>query len=304
MGSFQLGEFCALGVSACDAACCSILNSVEKKAAVFSVNYIKLLFAAAFLALFRLFTAGTASLAGISGSAWIFLVLSGLVGYVFGDTFFFLSFLYLPYRLSMIIFYSNPIVTSLAAYLLFGQRITLLQGAGIVLTIAGTLTALCTSSAAKQGAGRPGLSGRGILFAALGMLGQGSCVLLSARALELMAALPDRSLLCSQARQLAAIVGFTLYGTLARYWPRLRADVRLPGAVPLIAVGGLTGCAVGTTLLLQAIQYIPVGIATALASLSPLFVVPITLVFYRERIRLWEILGIVVAVAGVALLSV
>ena len=65
---------------------------------------------------FRAVTCGGAALSGVPLWALVCLGLSGLLGYAFGDFFYFASFLYIPYRLSMMIFYSSPIVTSLAAW--------------------------------------------------------------------------------------------------------------------------------------------------------------------------------------------
>lgn len=302
MNTFYLGELLAFGVSVCDAACCSLFNHVEKKAAVFSVNYIKLFFAAAAMAILRLVLTGTLTIPHLPAAAWIFLILSGLIGYVLGDMFYFASFHHIPYRLSMVIFCTHPIVSTLASHFLFHQSISPFQFFGILLTISGTLLALlCSGSSHSETYSEK--RWLGILFAFLGMLGQGACVLLSSQALKLLDQLPGKTLLCSQIRQLAAIAGFTVLGLLRNDWPRLRADLKIPHAIPLLALGGLTGCAIGTTLLLQAIQYIPIGIASALASISPILAIPVSILFFKKRIGFSEILGICVTVTGIVLLS-
>jgi len=134
--------------------------------------------------------------------------------------FYFASFQHIPYRLSMVIFCTHPIVTTLAALLLFRQRITSMQFLGILLTICGTLTALLCSSK-NHGTAGSGNRMLGVLFAFLGMLGQGVSVLFSSQAMALMGDFPGKTLLCSQLRQLAAIVGFTVLGFIRRDCARI-----------------------------------------------------------------------------------
>lgn len=254
------------------------------------------------MAIFRFISTGTLAIPQLSVSSWIFLILSGLIGYVLGDMFYFASFRYIPYRLSMVIFCTHPIVSTLASHFLFQQSLSPVQFVGVLLTISGTLLALLC---AKQPTSSKYIEKRwlGIFYAFLGMLGQGACVLLSSQALELLGEIPGKTLLCSQIRQLAAIVGFTVLGFLHNDWARLRDDLKIPHAIPLLALGGLTGCTIGTTLLLQAIQYIPIGIASALASISPILAIPISILFFKERVGFSEILSICITVAGIILLS-
>ena len=303
MNHFYLGELFALGVSLCDATCCSILNKAGKVTAVFSLNYVKLLFAATFLTLFRLVTTGQVIISGIPPLPLFFIMLSGIVGYIFADMFFFASYLYIPYRLSMVIYYANPIFTTLFAYLFWKQRILPIQIGGILLTIGGAVIALCCNDT-RVDTVRYSKKKLGIIFALLGMVGQGASILLSSYALGLLGSLEGKSLICSQIRQLTAIAGYTLYGQIVKCWPRMATDLKQPYVIPQLAIGGLTGCAIGTTLLLQAVQYIPVGIATALSSISPIIAIPISIVFFGEKISLSEILGIFVTVVGIILLSI
>lgn len=299
---FLLGEILAAGVSVCDAACCSLLNSVEARISTFTINFVKLVAAALFVFLLRLALAGTAGIPLLPAAGWLWLAASGLIGYVLGDMMFIGSFRHIPYRLSMVIYYTNPVVTTLAAFLLFGQRVTVLQLCGIVLTIGGTALALLFGSRRQDEGGRR-LWKRGLLLAFLAMLAQGANVLMSMRAADLLGELPGKTLLCSQIRQLAGLLGFGVYGLVRGFLPRLRKEIR-GRAMARIALGGIAGNGLGPVLLLQSLQYVPAGISTALASLSPLLVIPVSVVLFHDHIRFAEILGACITVAGVILLSV
>ena len=72
----------------------------------------------------------------------------------------------------------------------------------------------------------------------------------------------------------------------------------------VLAIEGLIGAGAGSLLLIIAVQDIGAGETAVLVSLSPLFALPLAAVFLGERVTPWLVVGIVLAVAGVILLSV
>lgn len=303
MNTFFIGELFAVGVSACDACCCSILNNLEKRLSLFTVTFSKIIFAFLFLVVLRWIKSGSVAFPEIPLPAMVLIIISGMIGFIFADMFFFGSFLRLPYRLGMIIYYANPIVTTFYAYFFYQQHITLQQMLGIVLTIGGAVIAVSANGKDDSSADRRRKL-VGVLFAFLGMLGQASSVLLSSRALDIIGDLEDKTIICSQMRQLAAIGGFIILGIIRHEWSRFRQDMRQPHAISQLAISGITGCAIGTTLLLEAIQYIPIGIATAMGSISPILVIPVSVFIFKDKVHLSEIAGILVTVSGIVLLSI
>ncbi len=71
----------------------------------------------------------------------------------------------------------------------------------------------------------------------------------------------------------------------------------------VLAVEGLIGAGIGSLLLIFAVQEIGAGETAVLVSLSPLFALPLAAVFLGERVTRWLVVGIVLAVAGIILLS-
>jgi drug/metabolite transporter (DMT)-like permease len=68
-------------------------------------------------------------------------------------------------------------------------------------------------------------------------------------------------------------------------------------------VGGtLFGPFLGVWLSLVAIQNSPVGIASTLMGLSPIFLVPVGLIIFKETFTWRTMIGTITAVGGVALL--
>ncbi|RPJ55751.1 MAG: EamA family transporter, partial [Acidobacteria bacterium] len=66
--------------------------------------------------------------------------------------------------------------------------------------------------------------------------------------------------------------------------------------------GSFLGPFAGVTLSLLAIQWVAVGIASTLMALTPVFLLPVCYLLFRERIGWPALLGTAVAVAGVALM--
>jgi drug/metabolite transporter (DMT)-like permease len=75
-----------------------------------------------------------------------------------------------------------------------------------------------------------------------------------------------------------------------------------PRSVLFILVGGFIGPFLGVTSSLVAIQNAPVGIASTLMALPPVFLLPVGYLFFKERIGWQAVLGTLLAIAGVALL--
>ncbi len=77
-----------------------------------------------------------------SADNWKWLVLSGLVGFVFGDLFLFKSYTIIGSRFSMLIMTLVPPITAFFSFLLIGERLTLFHGLGMTLTFAGISMAI------------------------------------------------------------------------------------------------------------------------------------------------------------------
>jgi drug/metabolite transporter (DMT)-like permease len=75
-----------------------------------------------------------------------------------------------------------------------------------------------------------------------------------------------------------------------------------PAAFRLLALAALIGPVFGVSLSLLAVQNTAVGIASVLTSLSPIFMLPISYFYFKERLGWQAIAGTVLAMAGVVIL--
>ena len=107
----------------------------------------------------------------------------------------------------------------------------------------------------------------------------------------------------------AAIVRMPLLlgviGAGAWLWPNSRLRARDVGrrTMSAMALYGVLGTGVTSLLIIVAIQELGAGQAIAVFSVSPLIGLPLAVIFLREQITRWAVVGTVVAVAGIAALA-
>jgi drug/metabolite transporter (DMT)-like permease len=109
-------------------------------------------------------------------------------------------------------------------------------------------------------------------------------------------------LAATQIRVLAGAVGFALLFTALGGWrrlPGLLGDRKLLGKM---ALGSAFGPFLGVSLSLAAIQRTNTGVAATIMAIVPVLIIPPAVLFLRQRVSFLEVLGALVAVAGVALL--
>ena len=69
-----------------------------------------------------------------------------------------------------------------------------------------------------------------------------------------------------------------------------------------ITIGSLFGPVVGVSLSLTAVKYTSTGIASTLMALTPILIIPVSVIFLKEKIKTNEIVGALVGVLGVAII--
>lgn len=268
--------------------------------------------------------------AGLSTEAWSYLGLSGLVGFVVGDVMLFRAFILIGARLSMLIYASVPLMTAIAGFAFFDERMSGRAIVGMAITVAGIALAVASkpkpastsaSSSAATSASTSASSSTdastsartvGILMAFGGSAGQAAGLLLGklgAHGLDSFSA--------TQVRVSFGLAGFTLLAIAVGQAGSVLGVVKraaipgddLPsarlvrGGLLVMAVGSLLGPFLGVSLGLLSAQLLPTGTASTLMSTVPVLLIPVSALLFRESVSLSEIVGAIVAVSGVALLA-
>ncbi|MCY3887595.1 MAG: DMT family transporter [Chloroflexi bacterium] len=100
-----------------------------------------------------------------------------------------------------------------------------------------------------------------------------------------------------------AMIVFIVWFTIAR---RGRPLVGIPskGTASLIGGTGALTTGLGTMLVIIAVKDIGAGPTAVLFAMSTIFALPLGVIFLKERVTIWGVLGVCVAVAGVAILAI
>lgn len=153
-------------------------------------------------------------------------------------------------------------------------------------------------------AGRPpvgAVAGRlpiaGVLLAFGGALGQAGGLVLSK-----LGAPSFDAIAATQIRSIAGLIGFALIFVVLRRWRRVGAALRDRKAMLRISIGAFFGPFVGVSAGLYAAQISTTGIASTIMSLVPIFIIVPSVLVLHEHVTMREVVGAVVAVAGVGLL--
>ncbi|HBW38572.1 MAG TPA: EamA family transporter, partial [Desulfosporosinus sp.] len=221
---------------------------------------------------------------------------SGLIGFVIGDLFLFQAFVQVGSRISMLIMASVPPITTIAGFLIMGERISLLGLTGMLITIAGiSLVILTKSSTDKKVKFSHPI--KGLVYAFIGALGQAFGLVLSKFGMG-----SYNPVAATQIRIIAGIIGFTLVITVSKNWENVYNALRDSKAMKNISIGSLFGPFIGVSLSLVAVQYAPTGIVSTIMSITPILIIPVSIFILKEKVFPKEIFGAFITLVGVSLL--
>jgi drug/metabolite transporter (DMT)-like permease len=291
----NIGELAALATALFWTFTSMAFESAGKKVGSLSVNLIRLVIAFILLGLFTLITQGHFLPSGVSSHAWLWLSISGLIGFVIGDLLLFQAFVVIGARISMLIMSLSPPLTAFFGWLIIGEKLSLANSIGMMVTIWGiALVILARPQHGKKMQFHYPL--KGILLALGGAAGQGLGLVLSKFGMRDL-----DPFMSTQIRVITGIIGFTLLFTLTRNWGRIFTAVRNQQAMIRIGTGAFFGPFLGVSLSLLAIQHTTTGIASTLNSLTPVLIIPFAILWFKETITTKEVIGSILAVLGVSI---
>ena len=296
-----MGELAALATSALWSVTSIQFTLAGRRVSSPVVNRTRLVLAVFYLSLAHLAITGQLWPLQAELQRWLWLGLSGIVGLVLGDAALFQAYVQIGPRRTQLVMTSVPVITTAVAWLWWDEQLLPLQLAAMAVTIGGIAWVVSEPRRANRAGGFAGDTDRrsyglGLLLALGGALGQAFGLLLARQGLgggfSPLSATVMRMLVAAVVIWLLAGV----QGRVRRTWQRLR-DRR---ALLLIAGGALTGPFLGVWLSMVAVQQAPVGIASTLMALPPILLIPLSALFFGERVTWRAVLGTAVALAGAA----
>ena len=305
----HLGEIISLIVAVSWTVTALFADKASHRLGSMTANVLRLSLAVLFLAALLWITVGHPYPVYADGKAWLWLALSAIVGYVFGDWCLFNCYLAIGARFGQLFMTLAPPMAAIAGWAILGETLSWKSGLAMVVTLSGIAISILS-----RGDGHKvqlTLPFKGVLLGLGAGLGQGVGLVLSKVGLQHYAAaipadaprlmadmLPFASTLI---RAVVGAAGFLALMALQKDLPRLRQAVRDRIGMRYALIMTLFGPVLGVSLSLMAVQYTNAGIASTLMALTPVFILIPYAFIYKQRIKFRELLGVAVSMTGVAL---
>jgi drug/metabolite transporter (DMT)-like permease len=262
-----------------------------------AVNMIRLVLAFIFLSIFNLIARGYILPTDASSHAWLWLSISGLIGFVFGDYFLFKAFAIIGARVSMLIMTLVPPITAVIGWLIIGESMTLLEITGMILTVSGIGMAIFSrSSNGKNKKLRLSYPLKGILLAFGGTVGQAVGLVLSKYGMG-----DYHAFAATQIRIIAGMLGFAVIIILLKKGVLIRNAFKSKPGMIGTGIGSVFGPFLGVSFSLLAVKYAATGVASTIMAIVPILIIPPSVIFFKQKVSWLEVLGAFISVGGVTL---
>lgn len=289
------GEVAALMVAFFWSITALSFEAASKKVGSLPVNIIRLIIGVAFLSVMNWMSRGLLLPTDASLHNWIWLSVSGLIGFVIGDFLLFRSFMVIGAWLAMLIMTLAPPMAAVFGWLLLDEHLSMMSLAGMVITLAGIVVVIFRPEG-KNGNVAVSKPIAGLLFAFGGALGQALGIVFSKYGMQQYSPFA-----ATQIRIIAGIIGFIVLITLLGKWVSVRSALMDRQAMIPTTIGSFFGPFLGVSFSLLAIQHTSTGVASTIMALVPIFIIPPSILLFKHKITIREILGTIISLCGVAL---
>lgn len=261
-----------------------------------AVNMIRLVLAFIFLSVFNLIARGLIFPVDASIHAWVWLSVSGLVGFVFGDYFLFRAYAAISARIAMLIMTLVPPITAVIGWAILGESMSLLEVTGMILTICGIVMAIFSRGGENGRKIKLSYPVKGILLGLGGALGQAVGLVLSKYGMG-----NYHAFAATQIRIVAGMLGFALIIIILKKGHLIRnAFKNKPGMIGT-GIGSVFGPFLGVSFSLLAVKYTTTGVASTIMSIVPILIIPPAVLLFKQKVSWLEVIGAFVSVTGVTL---
>ena len=306
----HLGELISLVVAVSWTATALFADEASHRLGSLTVNVIRLVLGSVFLGLILWLTIGIPYPRYADGPTWLWLALSALVGYLFGDFCLFNSYLVIGARFGQLFMTLAPPMAAIAGWIMLGETLSWRSILAMLVTISGIAISILAKGQDKKM--HFTLPLKGILLGLGAGAGQGVGLVLSKVGIQhYEAALPADmpavmgTMMPFAATQIRAIVGglgfviMLLIQRQGRHFLEVTRSDRKGVRAAILTT--LFGPVLGVSLSLMAVQYARAGIASTLMALTPVMIILPYAIIHKQRVKPKELLGVAVSMLGVAM---
>jgi drug/metabolite transporter (DMT)-like permease len=290
----NLGEIAGLATAICWTVTAMSFQFASRRIGSVSVNLIRMVFAFIFYLIYSKVFLGHWLPFDASAKAWIYLSISGLIGFVIGDYFLFKSYEHVSSKISMLIMTTAPAFAALLGWIMIREPFTWMNFLGMFLVLLGVSIVILKKDK-ESGKRQMRYPLKGILFAFGGAVGQGVGSVFSKIGMA-----DYDPFAASQIRVITGLIGFTLMITFMKHWKNLFNGLSDKKASKALVIGSFFGPFLGVSLGMVAFKYTSLGIASTLMATVPVFILLPSHIVLKEKLTLNEVIGAIVAVAGIA----
>jgi drug/metabolite transporter (DMT)-like permease len=295
MGLKHLGEIAALLTAFCWTISGIAYEKAGKKVGSLAVAYIRLIIGFIFVSLYSLATRRLFLPVDATYHNWIWLSISGFIGFFLGDLFLFQAYVEIGTRISLLIMASSPPLTALLEFIFLKEKLDIMSLFGILITVLGIAIVILGREEGKKIKLKH--SKKGLICAFLGSLGQAIGLVISRIGMG-----NYNPLGATQIRIISGFIGFNILVLFLKKFNEVKIAFKDKKAMQEITLGSLFGPFIGVTLSLLSLQYTSAGISSTISSITPVTIIPFSVFLFKEKVKIKEIFGAIMSVIGVAIL--
>ncbi len=278
-----------------------LFESLGKKNGATTVNFLRLLLGFIFLSIFTLFSRGFLLPLDADLHSWLWLLLSGIVGFAIGDLFLFKALVMIGARISMLIMTLAPPTAAILGWIILGETLSSFQLIGMIVTLFGiAIVILQRQDKNVTDIEKKGQKFKypliGILMEVIGAFGQGSGLVLSKLGMG-----DYNPFAAVQIRIIAGLFGLGIIISFSKNWKTVLKPTGNIRTMSLLSLGAILGSFLGISFSLLAIKYTNTGVASTIMAIQPILLIPASMVFFKEKVNFTEVIGALVAVSGIVL---
>jgi drug/metabolite transporter (DMT)-like permease len=237
-------------------------------------------------------------LPGMSESALLWLAASGILGLTIGDQFLFTGYVMLGPRLVSVLMTLAPSMSAILAWSVFGETMNPVGVAGMLITTGGVAWAALARAGAES-PHTPQERRMGLMFGVAAALCQAAGMVAAKRGLDQGVEAFDAQTIRMYAGA-ATVIPLALLARTAGLTVQAQPSRR---AYAILTLGVISGPLLGVYFSMLSTAKVPVGVAATLIGLVPVLILPATRIIDGERITVRAWTGALIAVAGIAVLS-
>jgi drug/metabolite transporter (DMT)-like permease len=242
------------------------------------------------------------------GKTWLWLSMSGFVGYLLGDYCLFNSYIWIGSRFGQLFMTLAPPTAALFGWILLGETLAWNALLGMLVTLTGIGISVLNKGESQKLSLKLPL--KGVLFGIGAGVGQGIGLVLSKVGMNFYeGAIPAGEELVTDLvpfastfiRAVTGAIGFLCVMGFQRQFHTLATSMRDRKGMNAALWATITGPFIGVSLSLMAVQYTEAGIASTLMALTPVLIIWPAHIFFGQQVTFKEVVGACISVIGVSL---